>query len=109
MATCAKSPEVIDYLYQVWKSHNESIFQESDYMEMAYRLAIMRPQEWESILELQRQRLRNEQQREEFLFVSRACNPDANIRKALTNSLEKPLENQNKLWVRHALQLLNSR
>jgi aminopeptidase N len=78
-------------------------------MEMAYRLAIMRPREWQDILNRQRMLLKDNLTREEFDFVSRACTPDTQTRQNLANSLKKPQEKQQKQWVQHVLRLLNDR
>ena len=109
MAVCGTAPEVIDILYRQWQSPNDPLFDDHDYMEMTYRIAIMRPQQWSDILNTQRQRLTSESLREEFDFISRACNPDAQARKTLANSLKKQHDEQQQSWVHHAQQLLNSR
>ena len=109
MAVCGTAPEVIDILYRQWQTPNDPLFNEHDYMEMAYRIAIMRPQQWQDFLKTQRQRLSSDLLREEFDFVSRACNPEAQARKALSNALNKQNSNQQQSWVQHAQRLLNSR
>ena len=43
MSTCASSPEVLAQLENIWRRHNDPLLNEYDYMEMAYRLAIMHP------------------------------------------------------------------
>lgn len=109
MAVCGTAPEVIDILYRQWQTPNDPLFNEHDYMEMAYRIAIMRPQQWQDFLKTQRQRLSSDLLREEFDYVSRACNPDAQARKALSNALKKQNSDQQQSWVQHAQRLLNSR
>ena len=109
MATSASAPEVVDYLYNVWQSQSDPLFDEHDYMEMAYRLAITRPQQWKDIISTQQQQLKSDAARQEFEFVSRACNPDAQARKTLGNQLKKPLDDRQKPWAQHALELLGSR
>jgi aminopeptidase N len=108
MSTCASSPEVLAQIEKIWRQHNDPLLNEYDYMEMAYRLAIMNPKRWEEILATQKTRLRNEDMKKEFDFVSRACNPDANERTRVFNSLLRPENRQQEPWAFHTLQLLNS-
>ena len=75
---------------------------------MAYRLAIMLPQQSQEILSTQRVRLQNEDLRKEFDYVSRACTPDANERTKVFNSLLHPENRQQEPWAFHTLRLLNS-
>lgn len=109
MASYATAPEVLNQLYNIWQAQSDPLFNEHDYMEMAYRLAIMRPREWQDILNRQRMLLKDNLTREEFDFVSRACTPDTQTRQNLANSLKKPQEKQQKQWVQHVLRLLNDR
>ena len=108
MANNAISPEVLNQVYNIWNAHKDPLFTEHDYMDMAYRLAIMRPSQWEDILSTQRSRLTSEDLRKEFDYVSRACNPDQSAREALFNSLLKKENRQQEPWALHALQLLNA-
>ena len=108
MATFATSPEVLDALNTIWSDQNDPLFNEHDYMEMAYRLAMMRPEKWDSILNQQRQRLQDDQLREEFDYVSRACNPDEQAQRTLFNSLLKPENRKHEPWALHTLRLLSA-
>ena len=78
MTNYASSPEVLDQLERIWTRHNDPLLNEHDYMEMAYRLAIMHPKQWQEFLQTQRSRLQTEELRKEFDYVSRACNPNSN-------------------------------
>lgn len=104
----ATSPDVLEQIYKVWSDHNDPLFDAHDYMEMAYRLAIMRPEEWQRIINTERQHLTTDLLRQEFDYVSRACTPDANARHQLFNSLLKPENRQQEPWALHVLQLLNA-
>lgn len=106
MAASASAPQVVNQLYDIWQSHSDPLFAESDYTEMAYRLALMRPLETKDILSRQRERLQTDAEREEFDFVSRACASDAKSRQDLINNLRKP-QSKPKAWVDHSLRLLN--
>ena len=106
LAANMTSPEVIKQIYAIWDKHNETIFDEHDYMDMAYRLAMLQPDSCQSILARQRSRLQTEDLLKEFDYVSRACNPDENKRNDLFNSLLKPQNRQQEPWALHTLDLL---
>ena len=108
MSSCVSSPEVLDEIESIWRSHNDPLLNEHDYMEMAYRLAIMHPQQWQEILSTQRARLTTDDLRNEFDYVSRACNPDGNQRLQLFNDLLRPENRQKEPWAIAMLRLLNS-
>ena len=108
MSTCASSPEVLDQIESIWRNHNDPLLNEHDYMEMAYRLAIMHPQQWQEILSTQRARLTTDDLKNEFDYVCRACNPDGNQRLQLFNDLLRPENRQKEPWAIAMLRLLNS-
>ena len=108
LAANMTSPDVINQISNIWESHSETIFDEHDYMEMAYRLAILQPSRWQEILSTQRSRLQSEDLQKEFDFVSLACNPDENERIDLFNNLLKPQNRQQEPWALHTLDLLCS-
>ncbi|MBO6032485.1 MAG: ERAP1-like C-terminal domain-containing protein [Prevotella sp.] len=108
MAVNAISPDVLAQLETVWLQHNDPLFDEHDYMEMAYRLAIMNSSRWQEILSTQRARLKTEDLQNEFDFVSRACNPDASKRNDLFKKLIKKENRKEESWTIHALQLLST-
>ena len=56
----ATSPELINKLFTIWQQHNDPLFSERDYMNMAYRLAIVRSDISIPVLNTQRKRLRND-------------------------------------------------
>ena len=108
MSSCVSSPEVLDEIESIWRSHNDPLLNEHDYMEMAYRLAIMHPQQWQEILSTQRARLTTDDLKNEFDYVCRACNPDGNQRLQLFNDLLRPENRQKEPWAIAMLRLLNS-
>ena len=108
MSSCVSSPEVLDQIESIWRNHNDPLLNEHDYMEMAYRLAIMHPQQWQEILSTQRARLTTDDLKNEFDYVSRACNPDGNQRLQLFNDLLRPENRQKEPWAIAMLRLLNS-
>ena len=111
LGTSAISPEVLDKLQTILDRHNEEVLDEHDYMEIAYRLAITRPDRREQILAKERDRLitaGNDELRQEFDFVSKATHPNANAREEVFKSLLKAENRVNEQWALNALRLLNS-
>ena len=108
LASNMTSPGVVSQIEDIWQKHTETIFDEHDYMNMAYRLAMLQPSRWQEILSAERNHLQTEDLRKEFDYVSRACNPDATRRTELFNSLLKPENRQQEPWALHALDLLNA-
>jgi aminopeptidase N len=109
LAANMTSPEVRRQINTIWTKHNETtIFDEHDYMNMAYRLAMLQPECWKEILDTQRERLQTEDLKKEFDYVSRACNPDENKRADLFNSLLKSQNRQEETWALQTLDLLSA-
>lgn len=108
MAANATSPDVLTQLETVWLQHNDPLFDEHDYMEMAYRLAITNPTRWQEILSAQRALLKDEELQKEFDFVSRACNPDASKRHDLFKKLLKKDNRKEESWAIHTIRLLST-
>lgn len=103
----ATTADVLDGLYAIWEQKNASFFNNRDYMRLAYHLALMRPSEWQTILAVQRDRLLTDDERREFDFVSRACNPDQNVQQQLFNELLQVENRRVEPWARAMLALLN--
>ena len=108
MAANAISPDVLTQIETVWQQHNDPLFDEHDYMEMAYRLVINYPTRSQEILSTQRARLKSEDLQKEFDFVSRACNPDASKRNDLFKKLIKKDNRKEEAWAIHAIKLLST-
>ncbi len=103
----AVSPKVVNKLYDIWEKQSVTALNNRDYMRMAYHLAIMRPQQWQEILDEQRRRLNNVDQQREFDFISRACNPDTLVQQQLFNELLMAENRRVEPWARDMLALLN--
>lgn len=103
----AVSPTVVDKMDEIWKKQSATFLNHRDYMRMAYHLAIMQPDRWQQILDEQRGRLNNEDQRREFDFISRACNPDTLVQQQLFNELLRAENRRVEPWARDMLALLN--
>ncbi len=103
----ATEKDVIDSIYNIWKNQSDSLMNERDYMNAAYHLAIMRPNEWKDIVNEQRARLKDNDKIREFDFISRACNPDTDIQQQVFNSLLIKDNRANEPWAAQMLALLN--
>ncbi len=103
----AVSPKVVNQLYNIWEKQSATSLNNRDYMRMAYHLAIMQPDRWQEILDVQRSRLNNEDQRREFEFISRACNPDTHAQQQLFDELLQAENRRVEPWARDLLALLN--
>ena len=102
------SPNVIEQLYSTWSSQSDPLLNEHDYMDMAYWLAIVKPDQWQQILDTQRERLNTDLLRQEFDYVSQACTPDVEKQRELFNRLLQPENRQREPWALQALSLLSS-
>lgn len=106
LSTSAVSPDVVDYVYRLWQQHRDPLFNERDYMDMAYHLAITKPGQWRDIVNRQRQRIKNADLLREFDYVSRACNPDAGVQRGLFEQLLDPENRRVEPWAAKLLSLL---
>ncbi len=107
-ATCTDT-SVADSLYIIWKEQADSLLSKNDYTQMAYRLSLLKPDQWQTILDTQRSRLSNEDELRKFDFISRACNPDTSVQQALFRSLLKAENRRMEPWTASLLRLLNDR
>lgn len=106
LSTTAVEPSVVNRLCMLW-ADGTPLLNDRDCMSMSYHLAIMLPEQWQSVLEKQRSRLKTEDQRREFDFVSRACTPDTVEQQQLFDSLLDAANRRVEPWVRKMLALLN--
>ena len=107
LATGATSPSVVEQLYDIWQQQGSSLLNGRDYTRLAYHLAIMLPDKWQSIIDTQSARLTTDDERSEFSFISRACNPDTLVQQQLFNSLLSVENRRVEPWARQMLALLN--
>ena len=77
-------------------------------MNMAYRLAILRSDTSGPILAAQRKRLKTDDERREFDYISRVCTSDPMLRVRLFNEMLKPQNREKEPWALKAFQLLNA-
>ena len=101
LSTHATAPELIDRIYTIWQQHSDPLLSEQDYMNMAYRLAILRSDTSGPILAAQRKRLKTDDERREFDYISRVCTSDP-------IEMLKPQNREKEPWALKAFQLLNA-
>ena len=107
LSTSAISNTIVDRIYETWQSQADTLLNERDYMRMAYHLAIMRPAEWQQILNIQRERLTTDDLKREFDYIARACTPDLLEQDNLFLALLKPENRRVEPWARTLFSLLN--
>lgn len=103
----ARTPEVIEKLYQLWKENAHPLLSENDFITLSYELAIRMPEKADSILKEQRARLSNPDRIAQFDFISRAANPSQEGCDALFESLKQAENRRIEPWTLSALYYLN--
>ena len=107
LGVMAVSPAVVERLHEIWSRQESSLLNNRDYTRMAYHLAIMQPDSWQQILDVQRDRPKTVDEVNEFDFISRACNPDEQVQQQLFDDLLKVENRRVEPWARTMLALLN--
>ena len=75
LVSVAQSPAVCDEIYKIWDSGNHPLASETDYMNMAYELALRYPAKHDYIVAKQAARIKNPDRARQFAFVSQAVHP----------------------------------
>ena len=103
----ARSPEIVEALYSVWRENNHPLLSEYDYMTLAYELAMRMPERCGEIISTQRSRIGNSDRQRQFDFISRAVVPDTLLLDALFDSLMEPENRRIEPWSATTLSYLN--
>lgn len=104
----AVSPSVVDSVYAEWRANCNPLLSFADYTRMALHLAQCLPDSREAILCGQRGRLRTDDERAEFDFVSRGCNLVPAVQDSLFASLLLAESRRVEPWAASLLALLNN-
>ncbi|RPH26077.1 MAG: peptidase M1 [Bacteroidales bacterium] len=80
---------------------------ESDYMLLAYELAVRGFGNTDSILTAQEQRIKNTDRKAKFIFVRRVVSSDISVRDSFFSSLSDVANRRPEAWVTEALRYLN--
>ena len=103
-----RSSRLASIFHKIWSEQSDTLLDERDYMAMSYRLALLFPTQWKTIVHKQRSRLTSEDRRREFDFVSRACDPNVVVQDSLFQSLAKVENRRIEPWTARMLSLLNN-
>ena len=103
----ASTPQSIEKLYDLWEKQNHPMLNERDYTNMAYELALHRPEKYEDIIKNQRERINNPDRLRQFDFISQAVTPDTLQMDAFFQSLLKAENRRIEPWAASALAYLN--
>lgn len=106
LVPAASSPAVCSYIYDVWEGGAHPLANESDYMNMAYELALRFPDKYEYIVEKQAARIKNPDRARQFAFISQAVNPSVAEQEKLFALLLTPEGRRTEPWAIKALSLL---
>ena len=107
LITQATSADVIDSLYALWEQQSHPLLNEKDYTTLAYELALRRPQQQETLLSLQRSRLRDPDRQRQFDFIARALTTDEAGQDRLFESLRQAENRRIEPWTASVLGYLN--
>lgn len=103
-------PETTAEIYRIWKTQKPYAglsLSESDYMKMAYELAIRMPEQYEELYSIQSQRIGDPDRQKEFGFIARAVVPETGSRDSLFSSLLIPENRRIEPWVTQVMYYLN--
>lgn len=103
----ARTPEVVDSLYNIWKSNDSPLLSINDFMSLSYQLSVRMPEKAHDILREQRSRISNADRLAQFDFVSRAVNPSEAARDSLFESLKIAENRRIEPWTSSVLYYLN--
>lgn len=103
----SRTPEVVDSLYNIWKSNDSPLLSINDFMSLSYQLSVRMPEKANDILREQRSRISNADRLAQFDFVSRAVNPSEAARDSLFESLKIAENRRIEPWTSSVLYYLN--
>ena len=107
LASAATSKDICDKLYDLWFAADHPLLGVTEYMNLAYELAVRYPERYDLIVELQRTRINDSERRRQFDYIIRASHPDSATRDALFAELLEPENRRTEPWAATMLSLLN--
>ncbi len=107
LARTMRSERIIEHYYDKWLNLSDAELNESDYMAIAYELAVRLPERYDFILSTQLERITNPDRRAQFAFIIRGAHPDKAARDELFASLMEPANRRPEPWTASLLALLN--
>ena len=107
LAHVMRSEEVCAKMYEMWSTESDKMLNESDYMTLAYELAVRYPERYDDIYATQLERISNADRRNQFEYIIRGTHPDIEVRDALFESLMEPENRRIEPWTATLLGYLN--
>lgn len=107
LAHVMRSEEVCAKMYDMWFNQSDKMLNESDYMTLAYELAVRYPERYNEIYTAQLERISNADRRNQFEYIMRGTHPDVEVRDALFESLMEPANRRIEPWTATLLSYLN--
>ena len=107
LAHVMRSEEVCAKMYDMWSAESAKMLNESDYMTLAYELAVRYPEHYNEIYSTQLERITNADRRNQFEYIMRGTHPDTEVRDALFESLMEPANRRIEPWTATLLSYLN--
>lgn len=107
LAHVMRSEEVCAKMYDMWSAESDKMLNESDYMTLAYELAVRYPERYDEIYTTQLERITNPDRRNQFEYIIRGTHPDSEVRDALFESLMEPANRRIEPWTATLLSYLN--
>ncbi|MBP3290715.1 MAG: ERAP1-like C-terminal domain-containing protein [Alistipes sp.] len=101
------SEELTAKLYDIWRDGKHPMLSQTDYMSMAYELALRMPDMADNIIKYQRERIENPDRQRQFDFISRAVSADETALDALFEELLQAENRRIEPWAESALAYLN--
>lgn len=89
---------VTDELYKIWMDANHPVLNENDYMNLAYELAVRKPELQKMIVEKQSYRIKNPDRKRQFDFIAQATTPDTTEQEKMFRSLLKAENRRIEPW-----------
>ena len=107
LAHVMRSEEACAKMFEIWSKSDDATLNESDYMTLAYELAVRYEERYEEIYATQLARISNPDRCEQFKFIMRATHPDVAVRDALFESLMEPENRRPEPWTATVVGYLN--
>ena len=107
LAHVMRAEEACAKMYDMWSTESDKMLNESDYMTLAYELAVRYPERYDEIYTTQLERISNADRRNQFEYIMRGTHPDVEVRDALFESLMEPTNRRIEPWTATLLSYLN--
>lgn len=103
----ARSPQSIGMLFDMWKNGESELLGKDDFSDMALQLAVVMPENADSIISVQRERIGGGDRLRKFDYISRAAVSDNDGLDSLFESLKASENRLVEPWTLSLLALLN--